>query len=215
MSGPEENSQSWPGKGLASVDAFLWEPTVPEPPSPQPTATSVAHAGVHTIEATDWVEAPQYGSPLPAGMFNNWPFSVFLEIDKPFTGLVVLIDICAKDGRPPRSETLLQSISGQIAGLIGEGDFGCRTSDDAFVLVFPGERDADAKRRLNVISDRLWNAQQRAGGSFSLHFSWGGLGKQERPFREAFAAAVQRMNQIGRRRRSISMGSVNRHRTIV
>jgi GGDEF domain-containing protein len=152
---------------------------------------------------------------VPAGMFNQWPLEVLLHINKPFTGLVVLIDLVRTNHRSSHDESLLQLVTACVAGLLGENDFGCRTTENEFVMVCPGTQGAEAQRRLNQISDQLWEFQQRGGGTCSLLFSWGGVGAAEKPLSDAIHGAVHRMNQINRNRKVNSMESVKHHRKVV
>ena len=57
---------------------------------------------------------------LPPGMFNQWPLDVLLQITKPFTGLVILIDLATTHRRAPRNESLLKLITGCVAGFLGD-----------------------------------------------------------------------------------------------
>jgi len=152
---------------------------------------------------------------VPTGMFAHWPLDVLLHIDKPFTGLVVLIDIVTSRRALLPNERVLESITALVAGLLGDGDFGCRTNENEFVIVYSGAQSAEAQRKLNCISERLWEHQQRNYGAFSLLFSWGGLGAAGRPLAEAMASAVQRMNHMNRNRNVISMKSANERRKTV
>ncbi len=152
---------------------------------------------------------------VPAGMFNQWPLEVLFNINKPFTGLVVLINLVRTNRRSSHEESALQMVTASVAGLLGENDFGCRTTEDEFVMVCPGLEGAEAQRRLNRISERLWEFQQSGRGACSLLFSWGGVGMRRKPLSEAVAAAVGRMNHINRNRKSISMESVRSHRKVV
>jgi hypothetical protein len=46
----------------------------------------------------------------------------------------------------------------------------------------------------------LWNFQLRGQGSFSVLFSWGGIGVENEPLSEAIASATGRMQQTKRSR---------------
>ena len=202
-----------PLRGLPA-DAFLWNP------HQAATANSASARGSVKSEETlgeviDITPVHQDERLVPAGMFSQWPLEVLFSITKPFTGLVVLIDIVTTNRKPSHEESLLQSITGCVAGLLGENDFGCRTTENEFVMVCPGQQGAEARRRLNQVSDRLWEFQQRVHGSCSLLFSWGGIGAAEKPFADAVAAAVQRMTQINRNRMRSSMESVKHRRKVV
>jgi hypothetical protein len=109
--------------------------------------------------------------------------------------LVVLVGITSS--RLPLQEHPAQPF---IEELLGPSDFACRNADDEFLIVCPGLRDADAQRRLNGISERLWTFQLRGQGSFSVLFSWGGIGVENEPLAEAIASATGRMQQTKRSR---------------
>jgi GGDEF domain-containing protein len=97
----------------------------------------------------------------------------------------------------PRQEHPAQPF---IEGLLGESDFACRISNDEFLIICPGLRGVEAQRRLNEISERLWNFQLRGQGSISVLFSWGGIGVEDEPLSEAIASATERMQQTKRSR---------------
>jgi|SRR5882724_709252 len=198
-------------------DAFLWHdapvvvPSTPSHTTPVFTAgPEIMHGDV--IDITPVIAAEQI---LPPGMFNQWPMDVLLRIAKPFTGLVVLIDLANLHRRSSRNESLLQLITGCVAGFLRANDFGCRTSEDEFIMVCPGLSGAEAQRQLNQISEQLWKFQQSGNGTFSLLFSWGGIGASEQPLSEAIASAVQRMNRINRNRNRAFSESVNQRRKVV
>jgi GGDEF domain-containing protein len=195
------------------VDDFLWDQ--PEPPAQSAAPRVMARSEVGQGIVIDVTPIPANQHLVPAGMFNQWPLEVLLRMNKPFTGLVVLIDLARTHRRSSHDEGLLQSITACVAGLLGENDFGCRTTEDEFVMVFPDLQGAAAQRRLNQISETLWEFQQREHGACSLLFSWGGISAQQKPLSEAVAAAVHRMNQLNRNRNMNSKESVKHHRKVV
>jgi hypothetical protein len=194
------------------VDDFLWDQ--PEARAQSATFRVMSRSDVGQGIVIDVTPIPAHQHLVPAGMFNQWPLEVFLRMNKPFTGLVVLIDLARKHRRA-HDEGMLQSVTACVAGLLGPSDFGCRTTEDEFLMIFPGQQGADAQRRLNQISETLWQFQQREHGACSLLFSWGGIGAQQKPLSEAVAAAVHRMNQLNRNRNMNSRESVKEHRKIV
>jgi hypothetical protein len=196
-----------------TVDAFLWDHTVA--PAQAPFRRPIARPEERLGEVIDVTAVPVNPHLVPAGMFDQWPLEVFLHITKPFTGLVVLIDLTTNRRHPAHTEGLLQSVTGFVAGLLGENDFGCRTPEDEFVMIFAGLEGAAAQRRLNRLSEQFWEFQQRGRGAFSILFSWGGIGTTERPLSDAFASAVHRMNRINQNRNINSKESVNHHRKVV
>jgi hypothetical protein len=131
---------------------------------------------------------------VPSGMGDAAAFKRLLEDAKPFTGLIISIDVNNHD------EAAASTLRDFIAGLLRETDFACRSSQDEFVIVCPGERGAQARRRLTEISERLWDFQLRTLGASSILFSWGGADVDREPFAQAVVVARERMYQTKRGR---------------
>jgi hypothetical protein len=157
-------------------DAFLWKHLA----EPKPAPVQLTRSDPQSV---------------PAGMGDRAALQTLLESDRPFTGLVVLVGIA--NSRAARVEHPAQPF---IEDLLGPADFACRNSDDEFLIVCPGLREVEAQRRLNEISERLWNFQLRGQGSFSVLFSWGGIGVENEPLSAAIASANGRMQQTKRSR---------------
>ncbi len=131
-------------------------------------------------------------------MIQQPAFEEILQRQEPFTGLVVSIGINGGDSGMWHSQGLMQSVGTHISSLLREADFSCRTSYDEFVMVCQGEQGAQSQRRLNYISERLWDYQLRGIGACSILFSWGGVEIQDRPLAEAVASATERMRETKR-----------------
>jgi hypothetical protein len=181
---PERTSEPAPTPA-PTVDAFLWQ------------HLSDAFLWKHLAESKPApVELTRTDSQsIPTGMCERAALQPLLEADVPFTGLVVLVGIAKS--RAPRVEHPAQPF---IEELLGPADFACRNGDDEFLIVCPGLRGAEAQRRLNEISERLWNFQLRGQGSFSVLFSWGGIGVENQPLSAAVDSAIERMQQTKRSR---------------
>jgi hypothetical protein len=186
-----------PARKLAAVRAV-------EPPA----ATSPIQLPAVTIDAALWERlistqphqnliSPADGD-HPRGMIQQPALDKLLESQEPFAGLVVSIGINDSDSSMWHSLGLMQSVGSHIAGLLSEQDFSCRTAYDEFVMVCPGEQGANSQRRLNHISERLWNYQLRGIGACSILFSWGGVQVQDQPLAEALASATERMRETKR-----------------
>lgn len=150
---------------------------------------------------------------IPAGMFHRAALQGLLEIYQPFTGLVVSIGVDQKGGIP-RSKNL-QWVADHIAGLLGQNDFACQIADQEFLIICPGERGAEAKRRFNHIVERLWDFQLRQLAELSVSLTSGGAGVENGSLAEAIASATQRMYQIKRPGKTISMDSVRQRKKFV
>jgi len=165
-----------------TIDAFLWQ------------HLGDAFLWKHMEESTRGpieLTRTDLGS-IPTGMCDREALQPLLEMDLPFTGLVVLVGI--SKSRTPPTEHPAQPF---IEELLAPTDFACRYGDYEFLLICPGLRGAEAQRRLNEVSERLWNFQLRGQGSFSVLFSWGG---KNEPLSEAIASATERMQQTKRSR---------------
>ena len=159
-------------------DGFLWKHMTHDTPATAPIALT-----------------PPAPVSIPTGMCDQAALQPFLETDFPFTGLVVLVGIA--NSRTPSREHPAQPF---IEGILCPADFACRYGKDEFLIICPELRGAEAQRRLNEISERLWNFQLRGQGSFSVLFSWGGIGAENEPLSEAIASATERMRQTKRSR---------------
>lgn len=157
-------------------DAFLWKHLAESKPAPVELARTDPRS-------------------IPTGMCDRAALLPLLEADLAFTGLVILVGIAKS--RTPRVEHPAQPF---IEELLGPADFACRNGDDEFLIVCRGLRGAEAQRRLNEISERLWNFQLRGQGSFSVLFSWGGIGVENQPLSAAVDSAIERMQQTKRSR---------------
>jgi hypothetical protein len=159
-------------------DGFLWNHLTNDTPLAAPIALT-----------------PPAPVSIPSGMCDQAALQPFLDTDFPFTGLVVLVGIA--NSRTPSREHPAQPF---IEGILCPADFACRYGKDEFLIICPELRGAEAQRRLNEVSERLWNFQLQGQGSFSVLFSWGGIGVENEPLSEAIASATERMQQTKRSR---------------
>jgi len=210
-----------------TIDAALWERLI----SSQPKRNLIASADfeplrdvepapvtrtARTIDATYRMirdDAPDAASThLPIGMIQPALLEKWLESEQRFTGLVVSIGVNEGDSSMWHSRGLMQSLATYIAGLLKARDYACRTSYDEFLIVCPGEQGPQSQRRLNHISERLWDYQLRGMGASSILFSWGGVQVQDQPLAEAVASAADRMRET---KRTSQMKSAPAHRPAV
>jgi hypothetical protein len=210
-----------------TIDAELWERLVASTPkhslltsggeesSPEPArqrrATTIDVAP-GALDAKYQVIQSEPQTAWPTGMIQQAAFQELLDGGEAFSGLVVSVGINEGDSSMWHAQGLMQSIGSYIAGLLREKEFSCRTAYDEFIMVCCGEQGAESQRRLNHISERLWDYQLRGIGTCSILFSWGGVEVQDQPLAEAVASAVERMRQT---KRSSSAGLVNAHRQAV
>jgi hypothetical protein len=198
-----------------TIDAVLWERLIssqpqrnlltsmegePEPDDKTPAPPTLGSN--NTVEASYQMiqndEREIVASKLPSGMIQKPVLEQLLESGESFTGLVVSIGINDSDSSMWHSQGLMQSVGNYIAGLLRTKDFSCRTGYDEFVMVCQGEEGAQSQRRLNHISERLWDYQLRGIGACAILFSWGGVQVQNQPLAEAVASATERMRETKR-----------------
>jgi hypothetical protein len=183
-----------------TIDAILWERLIASQPRHSllsaPEDKSVA---TNTLGAAPrMIQEKDAARPNPGGMIQQPALEEMLQCNEPFTGLVVSIGINDSDSSMWHRPGSVQSVGNYITSLLKEKDFACRTSYDEFVLVCWGEQGAQSQRRLNNISERLWDYQLRGMGPCSILFSWGGVQVQDRPLAEAIASATERMRETKR-----------------
>lgn len=196
--------------------ADLGDSVVSEPIESFDSLMAAVNAEPSVAPETELVLEPEVPGilALPAGM-NDRATLDFLKRDKAlFTGLIVSIGIndyarLQETSGRPAAEELAKSVSQLVKSLIAAPDgseaFGCRSSDDEFVLVFTNENGSVAQRRLNGLSERLWDFQLRSLGNFSVMFSWGATEANGETFADAVEAASERMRETRHNRRTISM----------
>lgn len=174
-----------------------FEPKAVEP-APRPIEALPETRSARTIEATYRMIRDDASTHLPIGMIQPALLEKWLESEQRFTGLVVSIGVNEGDSSMWHTRGLMQSLANYIAGLLKARDYACRTSYDEFLIVCPGEQGAQSQRRLNHISERLWDYQLRGIGPCSILFSWGGVQVQDQPLAEAVASATERMRETKR-----------------
>ncbi|HZO53009.1 MAG TPA: hypothetical protein VFB63_09840 [Bryobacteraceae bacterium] len=142
---------------------------------------------------------------LPPGLHPAEVLRRQIKENAPFQGVAVSIGINDYEALRQKLDTpdgadSLPSIEKMIRGMLKEPDFACRFQDDEYILLFPGEADSAAQRRLFQISEKLWDFQLRSLGHHSIMFSWGGLEVKRDSLSDAVSAARERMFQTKRNR---------------
>jgi hypothetical protein len=230
QSGPVETEL--PAMGLQTftlppitIDADLWERLISSQPRSNLLSSGEGDAQpvekkpssprfANTIEATYQMihenvrELPADNQ--PRGMIQQPALEKWLEREQRFTGLVISIGINDSDSSMWHSQGLMQSVGNYIGGLLRAKDYYCRTGYDEFLMVCPGELGAASQRRLNHISERLWDYQLRGIGACSILFSWGGVQVEDQPLAEAVASATERMRETKRSSPSAKSGQAHR-----
>lgn len=174
------------------------ESKIVEEPAPTPN-TQEERAADASEEASEWQ------SVVPAGLHPAQVLRDRMKAGVPFQGVAVSIGINDFESlrlklESPGGADSLASIERLVQSMLKEPDFACRYQDDEFVLLFPGEADSSAQRRLFQISEKLWDFQLRSLGQHSIMFSWGGLEVKADSLSAAVASARERMFQTKRNR---------------
>jgi hypothetical protein len=184
-----------------TIDAALWERLIGSQSKQNLIEAPPTLGSTNTLDAV-YNMLPEDGEDVAPGklrgMVQRPALEELLDSQEPFSGLVVSIGINDSDSSMWHSQGLMQSVGTYIASLLKGDDFSCRTAYDEFVMVCRGEQGAESQRRMNRISERLWDYQLRGIGSCSILFSWGGVQVQDQPLAEAIASATERMRQTKR-----------------
>lgn len=189
---------------VVAQEPFVWA---------EPEAVKVEPAVEVTVEAAIPKPEPPVMSanPLPPGMHDHSVLARHMATPGPFSGVVVSIGINdyatqLEQAGPEAMASLMVSVESMIAGLLRAGvDFGCRSGDDEFLLIYPNEKGAEAQRRLAAISERLWNFQLRASSNTAVLFCWGAVEVQGESLADSVASASERMHQTKRNRKMIAL----------
>jgi GGDEF domain-containing protein len=147
---------------------------------------------------------------LPTGLHDQIMLSALAASGGKISGVVFAVGITdykrvQETQSPQELESLLSSVREMIASLLGPQDFAARSSVDSFILIFNNESGAAAQRRINQVSERLWDFQLRSLGVSSILFSWGAVEVQDEPFESAVAGATERLEQSRRNRKTASV----------
>jgi hypothetical protein len=206
----EEFKRPMAPEALAAIERGVQKAAASvEEPSVNATKTgrnwgSVLEAG---RRARGSASIPELPPGLPAGFQEGYVLSRLVEAQRPISGLVVSIGVNtpreADGSLPPQVQQLMRS-------LLGPDDFAVQSSEDEFLLIFPHERGAHARRLLNRISQLLWDFQLRSLGTYSILFSWGGVEVDSESIEEAIASASERMHETKRGRTVLSIGEARR-----
>lgn len=152
---------------------------------------------------------------VPAGVHPPAVLEDLLEVSPSFTGVVASVGInefselhqnLGKDA----AEQLLGSVDALMGEMVRGKAFLCRIREDEFILLDPDLSGPYAQRRLNDISERLWDFQLRNLGTFSVVFSWGAHEAHGESLREAVEAAQEKMRETQAARKSSSFEKLRR-----
>ncbi len=148
------------------------------------------------------VSSPSAEFALPAGFQDGFVLTRLVESRQPVSGLVVSIGASSFDSE---DASTLSNVRNLIQSLLGPNDFATQSGKEEFLLIYPGERGAQAQRKLSQIAEQLWDFQLRSMGTLSIQFSWGGVEVRSESIDEAIASAIERMQETRRGRKILTM----------
>lgn len=215
--GPPPEAARLPGADLDHLDI---EPSAPVTATAPPGAQAPVTTPAPPVDAGEQaVNGKPLASPvLPAGLQDRGTLAQLMRANPRVAGVILAIGL-EEAGRPgeeaaPGSSALTEPLEGLIASLLGANDFACRSSDEEFIVVCQNESGAAAQRRLNAISEKLWDFQLRSLTHRSVLISWGAVEVLDEPFADAVASASERMHQTRRSRKTVSFDQARRRRAV-
>lgn len=137
---------------------------------------------------------------IAPGMHNAAALGALLEREEAFRGVVVAIGITRGEQSGGDSGGGRDSVEALVESLLEARDAAFRTSENEFVLLLPDVSGAAAQRRLQHISEVLWDYQIRSMARSWILFSWGSVEVDGQSLGEALSAARERMLQTRRHR---------------
>lgn len=176
--------------------------------APQPADASVPDAPTADLTMTATKE-------IPSGVHPPAVLEELLAAPPSLNGIVVCVGInefsqLHKNLGKAAAEKLLGSVDALMGELLRGKAFLCRKAEDEFILIEPELTGAFAQRRLNDISERLWDFQLRNLGSFSVVFSWGAHEAHGENLRDSVEAAQEKMRETQAARKSSSFEKLRR-----
>ncbi len=152
---------------------------------------------------------------VPAGVHPRVVLDELLSAPSTFSGVAVSVGInefseLHQNLGKQAAEQLLGSVDALMEEMVRGKAFLCRLREDEFILLDPDLSGPYAQRRLNDISERLWDFQLRNLGSFSVVFSWGAHEANSENLREAVEAAQEKMRETQAARKSSSFEKLRR-----
>lgn len=186
-------------------------------PEPAPDLEAMLEAMMASVETPAPPIKPAANSARPVYPTGMQPPEVLADLvahDTPFQGQVLSIGIndfaqmkerSAKAG----SENYLANVDNLLRSFLRNDTHGqnflVRAEEDEYLLVEPGLTGPYAQRRLNEISEKLWDFQLRNLGNFSVVFSWGAQEAESLPLAEVIEQARERMMETRTNRRNSSV----------
>ena len=155
-------------------------------------------------------KASSGGFSIPAGIHEYAVFSRALANEEPFTGIVAHISVhpAATYVKMPRQVPVF------LESLLEESDFGCHIAENEFLMICPGPRGDEARRRWETVCERLWSFQLDLKDASTISFSWGGAQARDERLLDAVTSATERMLQTKHHRKTVFLDVVPNKRVV-
>lgn len=148
---------------------------------------------------------------VPAGLHGHQILAGLLETPRAFHGLVIvagLLDYARleKDHAPEEIRAAMAAVERFILDTLRGREFACRIAEDEFLIICPGLTGAEARQRVQAVSEQLWDYQLRALRKVTVAFSWGAVESHGRSLAEAVEQAREEMLDTRENRRVLTSG---------
>ena len=169
-------------------------------------------SGIAVNDAQPGIDEPAPELLLPTGMHGRDVLSRLAESANPMSGVVIAIGLndfkkVQEAHTKPQFDELAKSIDKLMSSLLREQDFGAQHADGEWIFIYRNETGSSAQRRINNVSERLWDFQLRSLGAVSILFSWGAVEVESEKLGDAIKASIERMEQTRRGRKNVPMGA--------
>jgi hypothetical protein len=146
---------------------------------------------------------------LPAGVQPPEVLASLVGAGYRLTGQAACIGINDYEDMKQKSskagaENHLAAVDQLLRGLLRHDNMLVRSHEDEYLLIEPEMVGPFAQRRLNEISEKLWDFQLRNLGSFNVVFSWGAQEAHNEALGKVIEGARERMLETRTNRRNSS-----------
>ena len=183
-----------------TIDSALWERMTSSQSAPSQSlpAVSFRSDSVATLQPTLAMIRDNLPVQEKSEMISQPALERVFESKRPLTGVVVSISMNHSVSKISEGCAVMESVVSYLTTLLRDNDFCYRTGNNEFVLVCLEEPGGPSQRRLNYISERLWDYKLRDIGTSSIPLSWDGIQVHNQPLGEAIASAAERMRETKR-----------------
>lgn len=182
-------------------------PVEPVPAMPEPAlalrnlSAELAAGAAREPQALESVSAqPAAYLSIPPGMHEGEALERLLASGELFRGVAVAIGITRSEQGPDANGERHDGVDALIESVLEAHDAAFRMNGNEYLLLLPHASGAPAQRRLQHISEVLWDYQIRSMAGSWILFSWGSAEVDGQPLAEAVTAAREHMLQTKRNR---------------